>query len=192
MSKNLLLFASGSGSNAVNICQYFKKNPKVKITGLICNNPNAGVIEKMKEFGIPVVLVNRADFNNPAVILPVIIRFEPSLICLLGFLWKIPPFIVNAFPNKILNLHPALLPKFGGKGMYGMHVHEAVKQAGETNSGISIHWVNEAFDEGEIIAQFTFEISETDSANDIAEKVHTLEQKHVPAEIEKVLDKMLE
>lgn len=190
MIKNLLLFASGNGSNAINVCQHFKENPNVKIAGLICNNPKAGVIEKMKEFGVSVILVNRADFNNPTVVLPIIFRFEPSLICLLGFLWKIPAFMVNALPNKILNLHPALLPKFGGKGMYGMHVHEAVKQAGETSSGISIHWVNEAFDEGEIIAQFTFEISPENSAIDIADKVHQLEQKHVPVEIEKVLNKM--
>lgn len=192
MVKNLLLFASGSGSNAINVCQHFKNNPNVTIKGLICNNPKAGVIEKMKDFGVPVIMVNRADFNNPEIILPILFRFEPSLICLLGFLWKIPEYMVSEFPNRILNLHPALLPKFGGKGMYGMRVHEAVKLAGEVKSGISIHWVNEAFDEGEIIEQFSIDITAKDSAEDISNKIHALEQKHVPIVIEKVLDKMLE
>lgn len=190
MAKNLLLFASGSGSNALNVCQYFESNAHVRISGLICNNPNAAVIKKMEALGIPVYLVNRAEFNQAEIMLPIISRFEPSLICLLGFLWKIPAFMVDAMPHKIINLHPALLPKFGGKGMYGHHVHEAVKAAGETQSGISIHWVNEHFDEGEIIAQFSFDVASTDTADDIAAKVHELEQKHVPSTIEKVLDNL--
>jgi phosphoribosylglycinamide formyltransferase 1 len=187
MTQNLLLFASGSGSNAVNVCRYFQHHPSVKVVGLICNNPKAGVINKMEAFGVPVVLVNRAEFNQAEVMLHLISRFDPSLICLLGFLWKIPAFLVQTYPQKIVNLHPALLPKFGGKGMYGMHVHEAVKAAGETQTGISIHWVNEHFDEGEIIAQFACEIAARDSVEDIAHKIHGLEQSHVPAVIEKVL-----
>ncbi len=190
MTQNLLLFASGSGSNAVNVCRYFQHHPKVKVVGLICNNPNAGVIQKMEAFKVPVVLVNRAEFKQPEVLLNIISRFDPSLICLLGFLWKIPAFLVEAYPQKILNLHPALLPKFGGKGMYGMHVHEAVKAAAETQTGISIHWVNEHFDEGEIIAQFICELDASDTAEDIAHKIHELEQTHVPAVIEKVLAKL--
>ncbi len=187
MIKNLVLFASGSGSNAVNVCNYFSNHPSVKISALVCNNPQAAVIPKMEAIGIPVVLVSRTEFNNPTLLLPLIARFEPNLICLLGFLWKIPAFLVEAMPHKILNLHPALLPKFGGKGMYGMHVHEAVKLAQEKESGISIHWVNEHFDEGEIIDQFSFSIAPIDSVEAIAQKVHELEQKHVPAVIEKVL-----
>lgn len=188
MVQNIVIFASGSGSNAVNTCNYFAKHPFIKVKALFCNNPKAGVIAKMEALQVPVILFNRADFNNAQWLENNLQRFEPSLICLLGFLWKIPAHLVQAYPNKILNLHPALLPKYGGKGMYGHFVHEAVKAAHETESGITLHWVNEHYDEGGIIAQFKFGIEPTDTAENIAEKVHALEQAQVPKVIEKVLE----
>jgi phosphoribosylglycinamide formyltransferase-1 len=190
MVQNIIIFASGSGSNAVNTCNYFANHATIKIRALFCNNPKAGVIAKMEALNIPVILFNRADFNNENWIENKLQGFEPSLICLLGFLWKIPAHLVQAYPHKILNLHPALLPKFGGKGMYGQFVHEAVKAANETESGITLHWVNEHYDEGGIIAQFKFRIEPNDSAQNIGEKVHALEQEQVPKVIEKVLEEI--
>lgn len=187
MVQNIIIFASGSGSNAVNTCNYFANHAAIKVRALFCNNPKAGVIAKMEALNIPVILFNRSDFNNENWIENKLQGFEPSLICLLGFLWKIPAHLVQAYPHKILNLHPALLPKFGGKGMYGQFVHEAVKAANETESGITLHWVNEHYDEGGIIAQFKFRIEPNDSAQNIGEKVHALEQEQVPKVIEKVL-----
>ena len=188
MVQNIIIFASGSGSNAVNTCNYFANHPTIKVKALFCNNPKAGVIAKMEALNIPVILFNRADFNNAHWLENKLQRFEPSLICLLGFLWKIPAHLVQAYPHKILNLHPALLPKFGGKGMYGHFVHEAVKAANEKESGITLHWVNENYDEGGIIAQFRFSIDPNDSAQNIGEKVQALEHEHVPKVIEKVLE----
>lgn len=177
--KSIVVFASGSGSNAVKLCQTLQERSDIKVTALFCNNPNAGVIQKMKVFGVPVILFNRDEFRNQETFLAKINSFQPDLIALLGFLWKVPEYLVNTFPQKIVNLHPALLPKFGGKGMYGHFVHEAVKAANEKETGISIHYVNEHFDEGEIIAQFKIDLNETDTAESIAEKIHVLEQKHV-------------
>ena len=177
--KRIVVFASGSGSNAVKLCRTTLNHPDIKVVALFCNNPNAGVIEKMKEFDIPVVLFNRTDFRNEAEFLEKLNQYQPDLISLLGFLWKIPAYLVDAFPTKIVNLHPALLPKFGGKGMYGHFVHEAVKAANEKETGISIHYVNENFDEGEIIAQFKVDLNPNDTAESIADKIHILEQTFV-------------
>jgi len=188
MQKNLVLFASGSGSNAINVCHYFRHHDEVKVVALFCNNPQAGVIEKMKHLGIPVVLFNKQTFNTAGEFLPLLETFKPTLIALLGFLWKVPAYLVEAHPN-MLNLHPALLPKYGGKGMYGHHVHEAVKAAGETETGITIHWVNAHYDEGATIAQFRCGLNQSDDAEAIAHYIHLLEQKHVPAVIEEVLKK---
>lgn len=187
MEKNLVIFASGSGSNAINVCRYFKDHPEIKVVAIFCNNPKAGIIEKIKEFNIPLILFTKSEFLNPEEFTKKLDCYKPSLIALLGFLWKIPSYLVQTYPKKILNLHPALLPKYGGKGMYGHYVHEAVKAANEKNSGISIHWVNEQYDEGEMIAQYSFDILENDEVSDIAHKIHLLEQKHVPIVIEKVL-----
>jgi phosphoribosylglycinamide formyltransferase-1 len=177
--KRIVVFASGSGSNAVKLCRTTLNHPDIKVVALFCNNPNAGVIEKMKEFDVPVVLFNRTDFKNEAEFLEKLNQYQPDLIALLGFLWKIPAYLVDAFPTKIVNLHPALLPKFGGKGMYGHFVHEAVKAANEKETGISIHYVNENFDEGEIIAQFKVDLNPNDTAESIADKIHVLEQTFV-------------
>lgn len=177
--KRIVVFASGSGSNAVKLCRTNLNHADIKVVALFCNNPNAGVIEKMKEFDVPVVLFNRTDFRNEAEFLEKLNQYQPDLIALLGFLWKIPAYLVDAFPTKIVNLHPALLPKFGGKGMYGHFVHEAVKAANEKETGISIHYVNENFDEGEIIAQFKVDLNPNDTAESIADKIHILEQTFV-------------
>jgi phosphoribosylglycinamide formyltransferase-1 len=189
MKKNLVIFASGSGSNAVNVCQYFKDHDEVVVSALFCNNPHAGVIEKMQAFGVPVVLFNKETFANKAAFLQSMEPYKPTLIALLGFLWKVPAYLIEAYPN-MLNLHPALLPKYGGKGMYGHHVHEAVKAAGETETGITIHWVNAHYDEGAVIAQFTHGLNQSDDADNIAKYIHLLEQKHVPEVIEEVLKKL--
>jgi phosphoribosylglycinamide formyltransferase-1 len=186
MKKKLLLFASGSGSNAVNVCKHFQHRSDVEVVALFCNNPNAGVIEKMNEFEVPVVLFNRSQFNDPNYFLDLVRTYQPSLIALLGFLWKIPDFMVEAYPQRIVNLHPALLPKFGGKGMYGHFVHEAVKAAGEQETGITIHYVNAHYDEGTIIEQFTCPLSPSNSVEEISQYIHQLEQAHVPATIDKV------
>jgi phosphoribosylglycinamide formyltransferase-1 len=177
--KRIVVFASGSGSNAVKLCRTTLNHADIKVVALFCNNPNAGVIEKMKEFDVPVVLFNKTDFRNEAEFLEKLNQYQPDLISLLGFLWKIPAYLVDAFPTKIVNLHPALLPKFGGKGMYGHFVHEAVKASNEKETGISVHYVNENFDEGEIIAQFKVDLNPNDTAESIADKIHILEQTFV-------------
>lgn len=189
MKKRLVIFASGSGSNAVNVCQYFKDHPEVEVSALFCNNAQAGVIQKMEAFGVPVVLFNKETFANKEVFLQSMDAYKPTLIALLGFLWKVPAYLIEAYPN-MLNLHPALLPKYGGKGMYGHHVHEAVKAAGERETGITLHWVNAHYDEGAVIAQFTHGLNQSDDAEDIAKYIHLLEQKHVPVVIDEVLKKL--
>ena len=185
--KILVLFASGSGSNVLNVIAHFAAHPTVSIAAVFCNNPNAGIVEKMKAHSIPLVLFNKKQFQDAEVFLPLLHQYNPSFIALLGFLWRVPSYLVDAYPQHIINLHPALLPKFGGKGMYGMHVHEAVKLAKETESGISIHFVNEHYDEGKLIAQFKTEVTDEDTPESIAQKIHALEQKHVPAVIEDLL-----
>jgi len=187
MKQNIVIFASGSGSNALNVCRYFQNHSTISVSAIFCNNPNAGIIEKIKPFQIPLVLFNKSEFNKEEEFIESLNRFKPTVIALLGFLWKMPDYLVHYYPHKIVNLHPALLPKFGGKGMYGHYVHEAVKAAKETKTGISIHWVNSQYDEGEIIAQFECEIQKEDSVSNIAEKIHLLEQLHVPSVIENVL-----
>ncbi len=181
---NLVIFASGSGSNAENVCRYFYNHPGISIKALFCNHPKAGVIGKMEAFQIPVILFSKSEFSDSEQFMRLIIPFKPDYIVLLGFLWKIPDFLINAYPDKIINLHPALLPKFGGKGMFGHHVHEAVKQANEKETGITLHWVNERYDEGKIIAQFKCSVESNDTVEVIAEKIHFLEQKYVPMVIE--------
>lgn len=185
--KNIIIFASGSGSNAENIAQYFTNNSNVKIQAVFTNNPQAGVLARIEKFNIPCTVFNRAEYKNETFFLNQINQFQPDLIVLAGFLWLIPAYLVNAFPNKIINIHPALLPKFGGKGMYGMNVHEAVKAANETETGITIHYVNQHFDEGEPIFQVKVALTQTDTPDTIAHKIHDLEMAHFPKVIEKLL-----
>jgi phosphoribosylglycinamide formyltransferase-1 len=186
-SKNIVFFASGSGSNVENIANYFFERKDVHIQGVMCNNPSAGVIERCNRLKIPLYCFNRSAYNKPNGILALLNALKPDLIVLAGFLWKVPEALTKSFQNKIINIHPALLPKFGGKGMYGMHVHEAVVNAKEEESGITIHFVNEVYDDGEVIFQKKVALLPTDRPEDVAAKIHELEYKHFPEVIDRLL-----
>lgn len=185
--KRIILFASGTGSNVINVCDYFKNNKNIKVVALFCNKADAPVLNKISPYQIPVHVFNKSQLLAEPTFLPLIQQYQPDLICLLGFLQKIPVYLIKAYPNKIINLHPSLLPKFGGKGMYGMHVHEAVKAANESETGITIHYINEHYDEGAIIKQFKTVVEPTDTPQSIAKKIADLEMKHVPKVIEELL-----
>lgn len=157
------------------------------ISGVLCNNPRAGVVDRCKRLGIPLYCFNRPAYQEGNGILALLKELNPDLIVLAGFLWKIPEWTVAAFPDKIINIHPALLPRYGGKGMYGMHVHEAVIQAGETESGITVHRVNEAYDEGSILLQKKISIQPGETPQTLAEKIHALEYAHFPVAIATLL-----
>lgn len=184
--KKIAIFASGSGSNAEKIVEYFAENPNIVVSIILTNNPNAGVIERAKKLNILCYVFDKEAYRSGDV-LKFLLKNDIDLVVLAGFLWLIPQSFIAAFPNKIINLHPALLPKYGGRGMYGHHVHEAVIENKEKESGITIHFVNEAYDEGAIIFQASFKINLDDSAMDIAAKGQKLEHKHFPAVIEKIL-----
>lgn len=184
--KKLIVFASGSGTNAENIVNYFNSGTLARVSSVLTNKPDAGVLQRCDRLGIPALYFNKHAFLGGTV-LDMLRAEDPDLIVLAGFLWKIPADFIAAFPNKIINIHPALLPKFGGKGMYGNKVHEAVKKSGEVETGITIHYLNEQYDEGAIIHQAKTEIDQNDSVKAIAEKVHTLEYEHYPQVIEKLL-----
>jgi phosphoribosylglycinamide formyltransferase 1 len=183
--KKIVLFASGSGSNVENIINYFK-DKSVQIVGVYTNNPNAYVIQRAEKYGITAHIFTKTQMSS-AGFYDEIVSIQPDLIVLAGFLLKFPEALVNAFPNKIINIHPALLPKYGGKGMYGMHVHEAVIANCETETGITIHYVNEHYDEGEFIFQTSVGIENCKTAHDVAEKIHELEQAHFPIIIDNLL-----
>ncbi|WP_291964411.1 phosphoribosylglycinamide formyltransferase [Maribacter sp.] len=188
-TKKIILFASGSGSNVENIANYFKLRKDVTICCVLTNKSDAKVIERCNRLEINALFFNRQAFSNSNFILDMLRSLEPDLIVLAGFLWKIPEAITNAFPNKIINIHPALLPKYGGKGMYGMHVHNAVKEAKETETGITIHYVNAHYDEGAIIQQAKTVVDPKDAPEDIASKVHLLEYEFFPKVIDELLSK---
>jgi len=184
--KRLVIFASGSGSNAENIINYFKDVTDIAVVSVLSNRKNAGVFERCKRLGIDCFYFSKDDFTLKNKVLSVL-KQSADYIILAGFLLKIPESIVTAFPNRIINIHPALLPKYGGKGMYGMHVHATVKENKETETGITIHFVNKYYDEGAIIFQAKTVINEADTPEDIAQKVHLLEYEHFPKIIEKTL-----
>lgn len=188
--KRIALFASGSGSNAEKIAEYFADNAEVDVSLVVSNNPKAGVIERSRRLHIPVVLFDRTTFYDTNKITQLLLNQNIDLIVLAGFMWLMPADLVRTFPNKIVNIHPALLPKFGGKGMYGHFVHEAVAAAGETESGITIHYVNERYDEGQIIFQASCPVVPTDTPDDIARKVQALEHTHYPRVVADVLTSM--
>ncbi|TDT46139.1 phosphoribosylglycinamide formyltransferase-1 [Maribacter spongiicola] len=188
-TKKIILFASGSGSNVENIANYFKLRNDVTICCVLTNKSDAKVIERCNRLEINALFFNRQAFSKSDFILNMLQSLEPDLIVLAGFLWKIPEAITNAFPNKIINIHPALLPKYGGKGMYGMNVHNAVKEQQETETGITIHYVNAQYDEGAIIKQAKAPIAINDTAEDIASKVHQLEYEYFPIVIDEILSK---
>ncbi len=188
-TKKIILFASGSGSNVENIANYFKLRDDVTICCVLTNKSDAKVIERCNRLEINALFFNRQAFSKSDFISNMLQSLEPDLIVLAGFLWKIPEAITNAFPNQIINIHPALLPKYGGKGMYGMHVHNAVKEQQETETGITIHYVNAHYDEGAIIKQAKAPIDTNDTAEDIASKVHQLEYEYFPKVIDEILSK---
>ena len=183
--KKIAIFASGSGTNAENIMGYFADNELIKIDSLWSNNPNAFALKRAETRGIETFVFNREELNSQEVLLEKLKKRKIDLIVLAGFLWLIPDYLVENF--TIINIHPALLPKYGGKGMYGMNVHKAVVNNKETETGITIHYVNEKYDEGQIIFQAKCEVSENDTPEDVAEKVHNLEYEYFPGVIEEVL-----
>lgn len=185
--KKIAIFASGSGTNAENIIKYFKDNSNIQVSLVLSNKPDAYVLERAKKFQIPTFVFNRIDFYETDTVINKLKEYEIDFIVLAGFLWLVPQNILSIYPNKIVNIHPALLPKYGGKGMYGMNVHRAVKDAGDKESGITIHYVNEKYDEGAIILQERCAINPEDTPEIIAEKVHKLEYEYYPKIIEKVI-----
>lgn len=185
--KKIAIFASGSGSNAENIIQYFAQKPQFCVKSVFCNVPDAYVLERAKKYRIPSFVFNREEFRNPDKVFRQLQEQEIDFIVLAGFLWLMPSFITAAWPNKIVNIHPALLPAYGGKGMYGHHVHEAVIAAGEKESGITIHYVNDHYDQGAIIFQAKCPVLPTDTPDDLAARVHELEYRYFPQIIEETI-----
>ncbi len=178
---NLAILASGSGSNAENITKYFDTHPNIQVKEILSNKPDAFVHERARKLDIPSSTFTRDQFRDSSFIK----RLEDiDYIILAGFLWLIPQFLVKSFPNRIINIHPSLLPKFGGKGMYGDHVHKAVIEAGEKESGITIHLVNEEYDKGKILFQAKCEVEPSDTPDSLASKIHSLEYTHFPKTIE--------
>jgi phosphoribosylglycinamide formyltransferase-1 len=188
--KNIAIFASGAGSNAEKIIQYFNKKQTAAIKLIVCNKPDAGVLKVAKNYGILTLLIEKEKFLKGDAYVDELKAAEIDFIVLAGFLWKIPLLLIDSFPNKIINIHPALLPKYGGKGMYGMHVHEAVVNNKEVETGITIHYVDGQYDHGDIIFQAKCEVLASDSPTDVAQKIHSLEHAHFPAVIEKVIESL--
>ena len=185
--KKILLFASGTGSNVENIIHHFKNHHDIIVVGVLTNNPNAQVIDKAKNHNVPTLIFNREQLTD-GFVFDKIAELKPDLIVLAGFLWKMPEAIVKAYPNKIINIHPALLPKYGGKGMYGIKVHQTVLDNKEKETGITIHYVNEHYDEGEFIFQQKVAIEDCKTPEDVANKIHEFEHKYFPIIIEKILN----
>lgn len=185
--KRIVIFASGSGTNAENLIQFFQNRDTGSVIQVLTNNPHAKVLERAKKLNVSALSFNRIAFSKCYDVLNILQSSAPDIIVLAGFLWKMPDFILNAFPNKIINIHPALLPKYGGKGMYGNFVHEAVIANKETETGITIHYVNEHYDEGAIIFQAKCAVELKDTAEDVANKIHKLEMEHFPKVVEKLL-----
>ncbi len=184
--KKLAIFVSGGGTNLQRIAEYFTPNPDVEIACVVSNSKTAYANQRAKNLGIPLIMIDRQKFNDKA-FSEELKKMNVDMIVLAGFLWLIPQHLIEAFPNKIINIHPALLPKYGGKGFYGHHVHEAVVAAHEKESGITIHYVNERYDSGDIIFQAKVAISKNDTPDDVAAKIHVLEQMNFPVVIENLL-----
>ena len=190
MKKRIAIFASGSGSNAQKLMEYFKKHQQAEVVLVLTNNPDAYVLQRADNFEIPSHIVDKHEFYHTKEIIHLLKNLQTDLIVLAGFLWLIPQNLLDAYPNQIINIHPALLPKYGGKGMYGNYVHQAVLEAGETEHGITIHFVNEAFDEGEVLHQSRFKIAKDDTLETIKFKGQQLEHLHYPPIIETLIQKM--
>lgn len=189
--KQIIIFASGSGSNAENLITYFKNTQNIRVVAVLTNNPNAKVLDRCKNLKMSGLSFNRTSFYDTTHVESLLISLNPDLIVLAGFLWKFPDNLIALFPNKIINIHPALLPKYGGKGMYGMHVHQAVVANKETETGITTHYVNEHYDEGAIIFQAKCAVNSSDTPEDVAAKIHKLEMLHFPKVVEQLLDSVV-
>ena len=187
MKKKIAIFASGEGTNAQRIIDYFKTSPRVSVSLVVSNKETANVLNRAKQSGIKTLLITRTSFYESDKVVKELESENIDLIVLAGFLWMIPESLIKAFPGKIINIHPALLPKFGGKGMYGINVHKAVIESKEKESGITIHFVNEHYDEGRIISQHRCAVAEEDTAELLAQKIHELEHTYFPEAIEKII-----
>ncbi len=185
--KRIVIFASGGGTNAENLIKFFQNSSNASVIQVLTNNPHAKVLERAKNLNVSALSFNRMAFTKTDDVLHILKAAKPDLIILAGFLWKFPEHILNVFPNKVINVHPALLPKYGGKGMYGMHVHKAVVENNETETGITIHYVNEHYDEGAIIFQAKCSVTSSDTPQDVAAKIHELEMEHFPVVANKLL-----
>ena len=186
--KRIVIFASGSGSNAENLIKFFQDSDHASVIQILSNNPHAKVLDRAKRLGVSALSFNRVAFTKTDDVLDILKASQPDLIVLAGFLWKFPEHILKHFENKVINVHPALLPKYGGKGMYGTNVHQAIVENNEPETGITIHYVNENYDEGAIIFQAKCNVSKKDTAEDVAAKIHELEMEHFPKEVEKLLN----
>lgn len=185
--KNIAIFASGSGTNAENIIQYFSNKKSARVSMVLSNKREAYVLKRAKAFGVKTVFFDRDDFYNSGRVLGMLIEDNVEFVVLAGFLWLVPPEILGHYAGRIVNIHPALLPRHGGRGMYGDRVHRAVIEAGEKESGITIHYVNDVYDAGDIIFQATCEVDIDDTPESLASKVHALEYRYFPEVIEKLL-----
>ena len=189
--KNLAIFASGSGTNAENFVNYFSNNKKIRIGLIVSSNRKAYVLERAKNMGIPSVVLTKSEMSDSRKVLSILHDdFHIDFIVLAGYLLRVPPYLVEAYPRAIVNIHPALLPKYGGQGMYGDHVHEAVIAAGETESGITIHYVNEEYDSGATIFQATCPVMPDDTPHTLAERIHALEYANFPRVVDEVVSRM--
>lgn len=185
---NIAIFVSGSGTNCENLIRYFKDSERVNCALVVSNKPDAYGLVRAERLGVSTAVAPKPELNDPQVMMPLLQKYGIQFIVLAGFLPLVPNFLVDAFPRKIINIHPALLPKYGGKGMWGHHVHEAVKAAGETETGMTVHYVTPVCDSGEIIAQYRVALSPEDTADDIAAKEHLLEMEHFPRIVEQVVN----
>ena len=185
---NIAIFVSGSGTNCENLIRYFKDSERVNCALVVSNKADAYALVRAEKLGVPTAVAPKPELNDPQVMMPLLQKYGIQFIVLAGFLPLVPNFLVDAFPRKIINIHPALLPKYGGKGMWGHHVHEAVKAAGETETGMTVHYVTPVCDSGEIIAQYRVALSPEDTADDIAAKEHLLEMEHFPRIVEQVIN----
>lgn len=185
--KRLAIFVSGNGTNCENIIRYFADNKDVDISLVLSNRADAYALVRAQKYGIKTVIMQKTEFNQEEKLMGLMKENKIDFIVLAGFLLMIPDFLIKAYDHRMINIHPALLPKYGGKGMYGHHVHEAIKAAGEKETGMTVHWVSNVCDGGEIIAQFHTPLSPDDTPDDIAEKEHVLEQKYFPQVIDKIL-----
>lgn len=187
---NIAIFVSGNGTNCENIIKYFSNNDKVNVSIVISNRPDAYALVRAAKYGVPCTVLSKTEINDEATIMPMLQKYDVDFIVLAGFMLMVPEFLTNKFNRRIVNIHPSLLPKFGGKGMWGDHVHRAVLAAGEQESGITIHYVSEEVDEGQTIAQFRCPVMPDDTPETLATRIHQLEHEHLPAVIRQLLNEL--